>query len=342
MQISIAVPPGPQSRALAVRAEEIGYDRIWFYDSASLYEDVWIHLAQVAEATERIGIGTGVLVPNLRHVMTTASAIATIERLAPGRLACAVGTGYTARVVLGQKALPWKVVREYIEQLRALLRGDVVEIDGQPCQMIHRPEYAKARPIEVPFLLSAFGPKGMAITREIADGWMGVSPPPPPPPESSETGEAAERPFNWSVQMVNGTVLAPGESASSARVIDAVGPWQVGAYHLTWEAAPQNLPAIPGGAEWLAQIDSERDEAERHLAVHYSHCTHLSAADRKALAAFGDEIPWHGWVGEKEAVLERAETVQAAGTTEILYTPAGDDLLGQVETFYDAVQSVQD
>ncbi len=32
----------------------------------------------------------------------------------------------------------------------------------------------------------------------------------------------------------------------------------------------------------------------------------------------------------------------AAGTTEILYTPAGDDLLGQVETFYDAVQSVRD
>ncbi len=331
MQISIGVPPGPQSRALAVRAEELGYDRIWFYDSASLFEDVWIHLAQVAEATQRIGIGTGVLVPNLRHVMTTASAIATIERLAPGRLACAVGTGYTARVVLGQRALPWKVVREYVERLRALLRGEIVEIEGRPCQMIHRPEYATPRPIEIPFLLSAFGPKGMAITREIADGWMGVSPPPESP-----------APFEWAVQMVNGTVLASGESASSARVVDAVGPWQVGAYHLTWEAAPENLPAIPGGAEWLAQIESEHDEAARHLAVHYSHCTHLSAADRKALAVFGDQIPWHGWVGEKGAVRERAEAAKAAGTTEILYTPAGDDLLGQVETFYDAVQSVRD
>jgi 5,10-methylenetetrahydromethanopterin reductase len=327
MKISIGVPPGPQATALAVRAEALGYDRVWMYDSAALYEDLWIHLALAAEATERIGLGTAVLVPNLRHVMTTASAIATIDRLAPGRLACAVGTGYTARKVLGQNALTWKFVRRYVEQLRALLRGEVVGIDGKPCQMIHRPELAKARPIDVPILLSAFGPKGLAITREIADGWMGVSPPP----------EA----FEWAVQMVNGTVLAPGESPASPRVVDEVGAWMVGAYHLTWETAPENLASIPGGADWLAQIESERSEDERHLAVHYSHCTHLSTADRKAIAAFGDEIPWHGWVGEAEDVRKRAEQAAAAGVTEVLYTPAGDDLLGQAETFYRAVESVQ-
>jgi 5,10-methylenetetrahydromethanopterin reductase len=327
MKISIGVPPGPEATALAIRAEELGYDRIWMYDSAALYEDIWIHLARAAEATKRIGLGTAVLVPNLRHVMTTASAIATIDRLAPGRLACAMGTGYTARKVLGQNAVSWKFMRTYVEQLRGLLRGDVVEIDGKPCQMIHRPELAKARPIDVPILLSAFGPKGLAITREIADGWMGLS----APPEG----------FDWSVSMVSGTVLARGESASSQRVIDDAGAWMVGAYHHTWETAPENLPAIPGGADWLAQIESERDETERHLAVHYSHCTHLSTADRMAISAFGDEIPWHGWVGEVEDVCKRAEEAAASGTTEILYTPAGDNILGQAETFYRAVESVQ-
>ena len=327
MKISIGVPPGPQATSLAVRAESLGYDRVWMYDSAALYEDLWIHLAMAAEATERIGLGTAVLVPNLRHVMTTASAIATVDRLAPGRLACAVGTGYTARKVLGQNALSWKTVRRYVEQLRALLRGEVVDIEGQPCQMIHRPELAKPRPIDVPILLSAFGPKGLAITREIADGWMGVSPPP-------------ER-FDWAVQMVNGTVLAPGESPTAPRVIDEVGPWMVGAYHLTWETAPENLAGIPGGADWLSQVESERSERERHLAVHHSHCTHLSTADRKAIAAYGTEVPWHGWVGEAEEVRKRAEQAAAAGVTEVLYTPAGDDLLGQAETFYRAVESVQ-
>ncbi|MHA7835839.1 MAG: LLM class flavin-dependent oxidoreductase [bacterium] len=328
MKVSIGVPPGPQARDLAVRAEALGYDRIWLYDSAAIYEDLWIHLGLIAEATERIGLGTAVLVPNLRHVMTTASAIATIDRLAPGRLACAVGTGYTARLVLGRKALPWKTVRRYVEQLRALLRGEVTEIDGRACQMIHRPELAKARPIEVPILLSAFGPKGLAITREIADGWMGFSPPP--------------EPFEQAVQLVNGTVLAPGESANASRVIEAVGPWQAGAYHVTWETAPENLPAIPGGADWLERIESERPEGERHLGVHSGHCTHLNAADRRAFEAWGGEIPWHGWVGPAEDLLARARESAAAGSTEILYTPAGDDLIGQAETFYGAVQAVQD
>jgi len=338
MKISIGVPPGPQAKALALRAEALGYDRIWLYDSAAIYEDVWIHLGLIAEATERIGLGTAVLVPNLRHVMTTASAIATIDRLAPGRLACALGTGYTARLVLGQRALPWKTVRRYVEQLRALLRGETVEIEGRRCAMIHRPELAKPRPIKVPILLSAFGPKGLAITREIADGWMGFS----PPPAASEGGDQAR--FEWAVQLVNGTVLAPGESPNAPRVVDAVGPWQAGAYHISWETAPQNLPAIPGGADWLARIESERPEGERHLAVHSGHCTHLNDADRLAFQAWqasGGEIPWHGWVGEAEEIRKRAEQSAAAGSTELLYTPAGDDLLGQAETFYGAVKTVQ-
>lgn len=323
MKLSIGCPPGPQTLDVARRAEALGYDRIWLYDSAALYEDIWIHLARIAEGTSRIGLGTAVLVPNLRHVMATASAIATVERLAPGRLACAIGTGYTARLVLGQGALSWQTTRTWIEQLRGLLRGEVVEIDGERCQMIHRPELAAARPIDVPILLSAFGPKGQAIAREIGDGWMGVS----PPPEG----------FDWAVQMVNGTVLAPGESPSSKRVVESVGPWMVGAYHLTWEQNPDGLAAIPGGADWLAKIESQRPEGERHLAVHSGHCTHLNDADRLGIAGFGDAIPWHGWVGEAEDVRARAEAAAAAGTTEILYTPAGDDLIGQTETFYRAL-----
>ena len=74
---------------------------MWLFDSAALYEDVWIWLGRLAEHTE-IDLGTAVLVPNLRHVMTTASAIATVERMAPGRLACGFGTGATARWVLEQ------------------------------------------------------------------------------------------------------------------------------------------------------------------------------------------------------------------------------------------------
>lgn len=111
MKLSVGIPPGPKARDLAIRAEALGYDRVWLYDSAAIYEDLWAHMALIADATDRIGLGTAVLVPNLRHVMTTASAIATIDRLAPGRLVCAVGTGYTARNILGKGPLTWRFTR---------------------------------------------------------------------------------------------------------------------------------------------------------------------------------------------------------------------------------------
>lgn len=59
-------------------AESLGYTRAWFYDSAPLYPDVRVQLCRAADRTERIGLATGVLAPNLRHPMTNAAAIATL------------------------------------------------------------------------------------------------------------------------------------------------------------------------------------------------------------------------------------------------------------------------
>ena len=170
MQLSVGIPPGPRTLEHAQLAQELGYDRVWLYDSAALYEDIWIWMARLAEHTD-LDLGTAVLVPNLRHVMTTASAIATVERMAPGRLACGFGTGATARWVLNKPALCWATTQRYLEQLRALLRGEVVEVDGERCQMIHHPDFASGRPIDTPLLVSALGPKGKGIVEELcADG----------------------------------------------------------------------------------------------------------------------------------------------------------------------------
>ena len=100
LQVSCAFPPSPNVVAHAQLAESLGYERVWLYDSPALYPDVWVSLALVAEHTTRIGIGPGVLVPNLRHPVTQAAAIATVDALAPGRLAVAIGTGFTARMTM--------------------------------------------------------------------------------------------------------------------------------------------------------------------------------------------------------------------------------------------------
>jgi alkanesulfonate monooxygenase SsuD/methylene tetrahydromethanopterin reductase-like flavin-dependent oxidoreductase (luciferase family) len=90
-QLSFACPPGGRSVEHSRIAESLGYERVWLFDSPSMYTDIWVSLARIADATERIGLGTGVAVPSTRHPMVTASAIAAVEELAPGRLVVAFG-----------------------------------------------------------------------------------------------------------------------------------------------------------------------------------------------------------------------------------------------------------
>lgn len=325
MEISIGICPGPDAVRLARLAEELGFRRAWMYDSAALYEDIWITIANVVQATERLDVGTAVLVPNLRHVMTTASAIATIERMAPGRLMVGLGTGFTARMVLGKKALPWAGFRDHVETLHTLLRGGTATVDGERIQMIHMPDLAAERPIDVPLLVSAMGPKGMDVTAEmIRDGvCAGLI---------DITG--AEGAWGHHVQMVSGTVLEPGESAGSARAREAIGPWYVVSYHGVWEAFPDALAGMPGGAEWLADVDATRPEGERHLTVHRGHVTHVTGRDRTVLDLAPDEaLAGWGWVGEADDIRRRVDESRARGVVEILYTPSGPDVDREMRAF---------
>ena len=49
MELSVGLPPGPRTLEYAQLAQELGYDRVWLYDSAALYEDIWIWLARIAD-----------------------------------------------------------------------------------------------------------------------------------------------------------------------------------------------------------------------------------------------------------------------------------------------------
>ena len=90
--------------------------RAWLYDSPAITSDVWVALALAAERTSTIGLGPGVLVPSLRHPMTNAAAIATLAALAPGRVAVALGSGFTGRYILGKRPLRWAFVEEYVNR----------------------------------------------------------------------------------------------------------------------------------------------------------------------------------------------------------------------------------
>ena len=211
-----------------------------------------------------------------------------------------------------------------MRQLRGLLDGEVVEVEGHATQMAHQPAYAPARPIKVPLLLSALGPKGQALTREVADGVMTVG--------------YALGGFDWSAQLVVGTVLDPGEAITSRRAQDAAGPWYAIMAHGAWESSPEAVDGFPGGAEWRAALEAQRPEGERHITVHEGHATTVTELDRILVDAAGEGVVGLGWVAEPEGIRTKIADAEAGGATEIIYAPSGPDISRELRAFATAAK----
>jgi len=320
--LSCALPPGRGVAEQAAHAERLGYERVWLFDSPAMFTDVWAAMVRVAEATSTIGLGTGVAVPSLRHPMVTASAVLAVEDIAPGRLSVGFGTGFTARYAMGQRPLDWATMRRYVEQVRALLAGKVVEIDGSAAQLVYAPGFGPSLPVEVPIWLAVSGPKGFDAARSLGVDGILVMAPPRDQPSWRQCG-----------LLRSGTVLRPGETASSPRVVDAAGLAYALNYHAVWEVARPALANMPGGAEWLEAIERERPEGERHLAVHEGHLHVLTKRDRILVERAGDAILAAGWNGTPSEIAARYEEAGRAGITEVLHIVTGPDIGAELEAF---------
>lgn len=325
MDISAAFATSPSTPEHVRVAEALGYRRAWCYDSPALYPDVWMTLALAAERTTTIGIGPAVLVPSLRHPMVNAAAIGTLVALAPGRVAVAIGAGFTGRYTLGQRALPWRQVRQYLTVLRALLKGEEAEWEGAIIRLMPPRGYLPDQPIEVPLLIGADGPKGYEVARDLGDGVFGAGLPP-----------MADDLPTWRAVLAFGTVLGPDEDHRDARVIDAAGHALAVVYHATYERGREAVDGLPGGALWRDAIEAV-DPARRHLAIHEDHLVAVSERDRPAVEQGMDAIKTVTLTGSAQELRARIEQLEAAGVTEIAYQPAGGDIPGELERFRSAL-----
>jgi 5,10-methylenetetrahydromethanopterin reductase len=130
------LPPGPRTVEYALLAEELGFRAVWCPEIPAFGPDIWVTLARIAEQTKRLKFGPSVLIPSHRHPMAQASAIATLEQIAPGRLMVGFGTGFTGRAGMGKKPLSLASMRTHIAQVKALLHGDMADIDGGLAQIL--------------------------------------------------------------------------------------------------------------------------------------------------------------------------------------------------------------
>ncbi len=319
MDVSCAFAPVPDTPDHIALAERLGYRRAWVYDTPALQLDVWMTLARAADRTRRIDIGPGVLIPSLRHVLVTAAAIATLVDIAPGRVVVGIGSGFTGRLAMGQRPNPWSMVTRYAEDLRKLLAGDTVEVDGGLTAMLHGADQAPRRPIRVPVVFAVGGARSQAAARDAGvDGVFTVVP---------------TRGFPWSILLVLGTVLEPAESLDAPRVLDAAGPGAAVVLHRAHDRASVNaagLVDLPGGPTWQAAIEVFPG-AERHLHTHEGHHTYLNAIDRRVVD--GDLVRRFTFTGEPAVLRGRLADLAARGVTEVAYHPAGPDVPRELTAF---------
>lgn len=307
-------------------AEQLGYERAWCYDSPALYPDVWMMLSVAALRTSRIRLGPGVLIPNLRHPMVTAAAIATLTAQAPGRVEVGIGSGFTGRITMGQRPMRWTDVRRYVEVVRALLRGEAIEWDDRPIMMLHPQRCGPPRPIEVPILIGGDGPRGLAVANELGDGLFSAN---------ADFLARADGPRRRTLLMW-GTALLAGETPSSPRVSESVGPATAVAYHVTYERGGEAaVDALPQGREWRRSV--ERVDADRrYLAVHAGHQIELNDHDQLVFPGAESVIPRAALVGDRAQIRDQLAAWEAAGITEIAYQPGGPDIPAELERFAEA------
>jgi len=181
-------------------AEELGYDSVWSGDhvvlpvtSSSAYPyhrggayspdplvayDALIALAVVAGCTERVELGTGVLVLPQRNPLLLAKQLASLDSLAGGRLILGAGAGWLAEEFAALEAPGFDVRGEVLEEWIAILRecwmSEEPRFDGRHYHFdpVHfQPQPARA----IPILIGGNSPAALRRAGRIGDGWFGTA-----------------------------------------------------------------------------------------------------------------------------------------------------------------------
>jgi 5,10-methylenetetrahydromethanopterin reductase len=331
MEFAIAYPARPDAWKDLVIAEDHGFSQAWFYDSQMIYSDVYACMALAAEHTKRIRLATGVAIPSNRIEPVTAHSIATINLLAPGRTILGIGTGFTGRNTMGLPPIPLDRLRDYVAMTRKLLRGEeVMYRDGKrerAIRFLHQDHGYINLKDPIPIHIAADGPKALELAGEIGDGWMTVLSDAERFKQKFESVKIGARRAGRSVEnmptaiLSSGCVLRDGESATSPRVIERMGPFAVVFLHALWEASAitANLQG-PLLKLWERYRDEYVEKMKtppdrRYLEVHEGHLIYMKPGEEK----YVDEtlVRTMTLTGRGEEIIARIKALEAAGLKQV-------------------------
>jgi coenzyme F420-dependent glucose-6-phosphate dehydrogenase len=169
-------------------AEEAGFEFALISDHFHPWIDrqghspfVWSVLGGIAEATDRLQVGTGVTCPTIRiHPAIIAQAAATTAAMMPGRFFLGVGTGENLNEhILGDKWPDWDVrarmLTESLEVIRELWKGEVTSYDGEFYEVENARLYTLPGD-EIPIMVAASGERAAELAGRIGDGFISTAP----------------------------------------------------------------------------------------------------------------------------------------------------------------------
>jgi 5,10-methylenetetrahydromethanopterin reductase len=156
--------------AFAALVEAVGYDALWLADQR-FYREPYASLTYCATRTTRLHLGVGVTDPYTRHPALTAMAIATLDEISSGRAILGIGAGGSGFAAMGISAnKPAQTLAEAICVIRALLRGERVDVEGEAISFRGgQLDFAPLR-ADVPIYVASNNRLGLGCAGELADG----------------------------------------------------------------------------------------------------------------------------------------------------------------------------
>ena len=295
---------------LARRAEANGFSYGWLFDSHVLWREPYVLLTLMAQATERIRLGTCVTNPATREPSVTASALAVLNEVSGGRMDLGIGRGDSARRVLGKPPTSMATLEEAITVIRDLVEGRAVTYEGTELKLPWAGHWT------LPVWVAGYGPMALAMTGRVANGVI--------------LQLADPDLIRWFVGQVREAEAAAGRPAGSVKVQAAapahVGPRESGRERTRWFPAlvsnhivdlvnkypPEQLPpALTGYIRDRTGYD-------------YHHHAEVGSTN----AAFvGDEVTDRFCVlGEATEHIEKLQELAAAGVDQFnIYLMNGDE-----------------
>jgi probable F420-dependent oxidoreductase len=164
-------PPAWRVVELARQAETYGFTHAWTFDSHLLWQEPYVVYSQILANTRRMTVGPMVTNPATRDWTVTASLFATLNDMFGNRTICGIGRGDSAVRVINGSPVTLATLRESIAVIRALANtseGDSGTADYKGNQL----RFPWSSGSVLPIWVAAYGPKALALTGEVADGFI--------------------------------------------------------------------------------------------------------------------------------------------------------------------------